>query len=533
VVLGDEIVVELHVPTGTTADLRISSVNHGYRFFGEDESASVEKRGECSINVICPEGDPWRDQIRSVARITISGRYLCTGQLINNTAENDIPYLLSAQHCIEQPFEAPSVVAYWNYQTSSCDQLFGGSLSQNQSGSTWVASSPFGSGSDFTLVELDRIPNDAYGVFFSGWDARDQIPESTTTIHHPGGDQKSISFDYDPPTITSYAGSVSPGNGRYWRVADWDVATTEGGSSGGCLYDDATKRCIGTLSGGAAACDNDLPDWFARFYSQWTGDGTPTSRLSDWLDPGSTGNLFVDGKNSSQSDATAVWMLPATASLPGVGSSNWKSQISVVNTGSVARNVTLYFVAKGEDWPGTLLTGPFAIRPNESLYLDDPLLPQNPTAGMIYVSVTGGGSVAFSRTYNLDEDGATSGQGVPGINLADASMATEFILPMVHSVPGQYRTNLGFAQTSSRNFNVLVSIYASSGHLLAERNFGISTGWKQFDNIFQVMGIGDVDAKGAWIKVQLAGNQPSFWTTYAVVIDNTTNDPTYVLPVAP
>jgi len=533
VVLGDKLVAELHLPMGMEADLRITSVNHGYRVFGEGEAAGSEKRGSCNVNVVCPVGNPWRDQIRSVARITISGMFLCTGQMVNNSSQDETPYLLTAQHCIEQPFQAPSIVAYWNYETSTCTERFGGSLSQNQSGSRWIASYQLGGGSDFTLVDLDQLPDPSFNVYYSGWDARDEVPDAATAIHHPGGDQKSISFDYDPLTITSYLGTASPGNGTHLRVEDWDLGTTEGGSSGGCLFDNATGFCVGTLSGGFAACGNDEPDWYGRFARHWTGDDTPETRLSDWLDPLDTGVLFLEGKNSTQSESAAVWLIPAAASLPGVGSSNWKSEISVVNTGSIARNVSLYFVPGGGVWPGELLTGPFAVRPNESLYLNDPLLSENPTAGLLYASVTGDGTVAFSRTYTLSKGGGTFGQGVPGIRLTDAALATDLVLPMVHSSPGRFRTNVGFAQTSAGWFSVYVSIYSADGELLAEKKYRIETAWRQIDDIFKKLGIGDLTVEGGWIRIRLAAGAPAFWTTYATVIDDNTNDPTYILPVAP
>ena len=72
VVIGEEIVIELRVPMGAEASIKIISVNHGYRFFGEREALIPTKRGACNVNVACPEGDPWGDQIRSVARISIS-----------------------------------------------------------------------------------------------------------------------------------------------------------------------------------------------------------------------------------------------------------------------------------------------------------------------------------------------------------------------------------------------------------------------------------------------------------------------------
>jgi len=298
VVIGEEIVVELRVPKGAEARIEINSVNHGYRFFGEREALIPAKRGDCNVNVVCPEGDPWRDQIRSVAGISISGMYLCTAQLVNNTAEDFTPYLLTAQHCVEQSSDAPTVVAYWNFQSPTCSDAAGGNLSQNQSGSTFVSSSEYATGSDFTLLELDDQPQPSFNVYYSGWDARDQLPSSTTVIHHPSGDEKSISFDDDPPTVTSLGGSASPGNGRYLRVADWDLGTTEGGSSGSCLFDSASKRCVATLSGGFAACGNDEPDWFGWVHAHWIGHGTSATRLSDWLDSGGTGSLTWRGTDA-------------------------------------------------------------------------------------------------------------------------------------------------------------------------------------------------------------------------------------------
>jgi hypothetical protein len=299
VVPGEWAVIELFVPAYPAFDpeLELGRVGRGFRDLFQLRVTSL-KRGACNINVICPEGDPWRDQIRSVARITISGSFLCTGQLINNTSENGTPYFLTAQHCIEESSAAPSVVAYWNYESPGCGDPAGGSLGQNQSGSTWIASHPLSGGTDFTLVELDDQPSPSWNVYYSGWDARDLTPSSTTTIHHPSGDEKSISFDSDPPTATSYGSNTPSASGTHWRIGDWNIGTTEGGSSGCCLFDDATNRCIGTLSGGLAPCGNDEPDWYGRFSRQWTGGGTSGTRLSDWLDPGSTGAFFLDGKNA-------------------------------------------------------------------------------------------------------------------------------------------------------------------------------------------------------------------------------------------
>ena len=539
VVLGDEVVAELQVPKGADADLRITKVNHGYRFFGEREAAFAAKRGSCNINVICPQGDPWRDQIRSVARIHIVGIGLCTGQLVNNTAEDLTPFLLTAQHCVEDSGQAASLVVYWNYQTPECDDVTGGNLSQNQSGSTLLASSDYYYESDFALVELDDQPLPSFNVYYSGWDARARIPSATTAIHHPNADEKSITFDYDPPTITSYLEDTSPGNGDYFRIGAWDEGTTESGSSGGCLFDDATKRCVGTLSGGFAACEPsgiygpDESDWYARTYAQWTGEGTPETRLSDWLDPLDSGALFINGKNGTGVGSLESWLIPAVASRSGVGSTDWRSQIGVVNPTAETRSASVYFVATDQAWPGELLSGPHVIEANESLYLDDVLQPERPASGLLYVTVNGTGTAAFCRTFTPAPEGGTFGQGQPGILLSSASSETQLVLPLIHSAPDVFRTNVGFAQTSTGTYRVRVEIYSAAGEMLAQKSYSQATAWRQVNDIFANMGIGSAEVEGGWIRVTLTDGSPSYWTTYATVIDDQTGDPTYVLPVAP
>ncbi|HWN42615.1 MAG TPA: hypothetical protein VNW71_10355 [Thermoanaerobaculia bacterium] len=66
---------------------------------------------------------------------------------------------------------------------------------------------------------------------------------------------------------------------------------TEGGSSGSPLYNQA-GRFIGQLHGGPSSCGatgNNLSDYYGRFSVSWTGGGTNSTRLSNWLDAGSTG----------------------------------------------------------------------------------------------------------------------------------------------------------------------------------------------------------------------------------------------------
>ena len=294
---SDDIVVEVTIGASEAEqlELELSSINHGYRglrrFFKDDKGLGGS--GWCNVNVACPEGDDWRDQIRSVAGYSFGGTHQCTGVLVNNTNEDDTPYFLTARHCFDlnPSQQAASMVIYWNYQASTCGGTYG-SDDQTQSGAIFRAAY---AGSDFALVELDDEPSMVFDVYYAGWDRSSTVPSSAVGIHHPSGDIKKISFENDPLSVNQYPwGSYPPDT--HLRVADWDVGTTESGSSGSPIFN-SNKHITGLLHGGWASCYNDDPDWYGRFYRSWTGGGTASTRLSDWLDPSGIGTTSLDGKN--------------------------------------------------------------------------------------------------------------------------------------------------------------------------------------------------------------------------------------------
>jgi len=292
VIPGEEAVLEVTVPEAMLPylELRLTSINHGYRGF---RLPGGDKSGSCNVDVVCPEGDDWRDEIRSAAVISTGGGLFCSGFLVNNAAEDLKPYFMTANHCGITAANAASLVVYWNYETGTCGGTPDGSLGQFQTGSYFRATR---AQSDFTLVELDDDPNPAFNVHWSGWDNRGVDPTSATAIHHPDTDEKRISFEYDPLSTTSYLTTAVPGDGTHLRVTDWDLGTTEPGSSGSGLWN-RDHRIVGQLHGGQAACGNDSSDWYGRFSVSWNAGTTSATRLSDWLDPGNTGAQILDGRD--------------------------------------------------------------------------------------------------------------------------------------------------------------------------------------------------------------------------------------------
>lgn len=295
VIAGDEIVVEVFVPTGVRLpNLEIRKANQGYRDFTK-AIPGQGTAGSCEIDVVCPVAAPWSDQIRAVGAYTLNGTAACTGTLLNNTALDGKPYFLSAYHCNVTSGNASTVVVYWNYQSPICGNQGPGSTADNQSGAIFRAR---WASTDFLLLELSSVPPAAYNVYYSGWDATATAPPSTVGIHHPAVDVKSISFSSSAPQSSIWGGGLSS-TGNHWRVT-WSSTdgVTEPGSSGSCIFATTTKRCIGQLHGGASFCGapaSSLWDDYGKFSVSWNGGGTPATRLKDWLDPGNTGVTGMDG----------------------------------------------------------------------------------------------------------------------------------------------------------------------------------------------------------------------------------------------
>lgn len=294
---GDTAVVEVQVPGAAEGELRLvlGSINHGLRTLG----GFLAKSGSCNIDVACADADPWRPQVRSVVAYSTGGSIFCTGVLINNTAQDRRPFILTANHCGITSSNAASMVVYWNYENTTCrtpgSSASGangnGSLATFNTGATWRASS---AASDFTLVELNAPVNSNARAFFAGWDRSGNNAAGVVGIHHPSGEEKRISFSNLTTTTTNYNSNTVSSTGTHFRVISWNRGTTEPGSSGSPLFD-LNGRIIGQLHGGGAACGNTLSDWYGRLAVSWTGGGTTASSLRSWLDPLNTNATVLDG----------------------------------------------------------------------------------------------------------------------------------------------------------------------------------------------------------------------------------------------
>jgi len=275
---GDKIILEYYEPFDTdfSGELVLGRITHGFRGF-ENFGKSFGSSGDCNMNVACDDGT-YADQIRSVCMLVTGGSGFCTASLINNTQEDGTPYILTANHCYEDPAD---LVFWFNWQSQTCENPSSSPSHDDLSGAVLKARDYE---SDFCLFEMNDVPPYTYNVYYAGWNNENISSSSSVCIHHPSADIKKISYD-DNTTVSDYYLGNSSDAESHWKVI-WDRnTTTEGGSSGSPLFDQ-NHKIIGQLHGGYASCsDIDEPDWFGKFSYSWNTGLTPETRLKDWLDP--------------------------------------------------------------------------------------------------------------------------------------------------------------------------------------------------------------------------------------------------------
>jgi len=314
---GDIITIEYYEPYSTVGNvsLQIGSIIHGYRLGlvndFVDGTRGLNDSGDCNYDVNCSVGSDFEAKKniikKSVALLNLGNGYLCSASLVNNTASDKVPFLLTANHCLENSdTQLWSVRFNWMSPNPICGSNENSADIQSNftmSGAQFRASN---SKSDFALVELYNPIPSSWDVAFAGWDRTDILPEYQVGIHHPNGDIMKICRD-DNGAIKEIANEtevwlikgVSAGNGN-----GWEIGTTESGSSGSPLFNQ-DGRIIGQLYAGESFCNglenNGDYDVYGRFGISWAYGNTLETRLEDWLDPIGTGQTTIDALQNALS----------------------------------------------------------------------------------------------------------------------------------------------------------------------------------------------------------------------------------------
>ncbi|MBO4282204.1 MAG: T9SS type A sorting domain-containing protein [Bacteroidales bacterium] len=298
--LGERAALLCHVPAGgeDSVNIRLHCVVAGQKAFFNGEETPA-----CLINTACEEAQAYGDIVHAVVLIYMDG-YLCSGTLINNTAQDGTPYVLTAAHCMEN-LNYPNYGGwkfYFNIASASCASNTDGPSPFDWNVQVMIGCQLMAKGknSDFLLLKLNRQVPDAYQAFYSGWDRRNSPPtQGMVGIHHPKGDYKKISFSGQKP-VTDDCREIGFPRQAFWKFA-WDRGMTFQGSSGSGLFEKQSHRLIGTLTAindvGCNSPTSHRLSWYGKLSYHWFAneETDPKQQLRPWLDPIASGALYING----------------------------------------------------------------------------------------------------------------------------------------------------------------------------------------------------------------------------------------------
>ena len=209
---------------------------------------ATKAAGTCTVSTLCSTNDAILDAAilerkKSIAKLQFidgGSAFLCSGTLLN-TASFPAPFLITANHCINNSAAAGTLSTFWFYESTACE---GGvpNVPVQLSGGAQVTFTNYNV--DSSLLRLNGTP--PVGAVYSAWNAA-SVPNGTSmvSLSHPKGDTARLAlgaltqqYRIDGRPIDVYGVKFSRG-------------IVEGGSSGSGLFvlNGASLQLRGVLTG--------------------------------------------------------------------------------------------------------------------------------------------------------------------------------------------------------------------------------------------------------------------------------------------
>ncbi|MCU1245986.1 MAG: hypothetical protein JWN02_1896, partial [Acidobacteria bacterium] len=234
------------------------------------------------------------------------------------------------------------------------------------------------------------------------------------------------------------------------------------------------------------------------------------------------------------------FVMPSTATttatrltVPGIGDlaaadGRWQSDVRLYNGGDAAAEVSLAFYKQGESEPAdvqNVTLAPGQVRAFDGILQS--LYEMTGTSGSLRIVSSSPSVAAAARTYQQRSTG-TLGQFVPASDEQEAIGAgdgTREILQVEESP--FFRTNVGLVEVSGKPATVTVTVSAPGSTVSASTAVDLKANEsRQLNSLLRSMGYSNTF--NARVSVQVTGGEGRI-ISYGSVIDNATQDPTFVM----
>ena len=357
--------------------------------------------------------------------------------------------------------------------------------------------------------------------------------KDVTQVASIGAHQVYIAFIFGSDGSTQYEGSY---------IDNVVIKKTVG--SAPCTYNlNPTSQSVSTGggSGSVAVTTGTACAWTAASQASWigvtsggSGSGNGTVAYSVQANGGSAragtitvaGQTFTVNQSAGGSSYAYLYWLPVASHVSGLNQSQWRSDLGLLNTGSVAANVQLKFFGSS-----VVSTTTYVAPGAQSILID--VVDQLNASGSGPIEVLSDQPLKVTtRTYNLVSSSAscypngTQGQAYPVVASGDGLGAGQSAYLAGLTENASYRCNIGVVNTGTQSATVLVELFDGAGRNLASYTVSLAAGqWAQPAQPFlNVAGQTAMDRGYARVTAQTGSGVFAF----ASVIDNITNDPTPV-----
>ncbi len=292
IVAGDAVAIEIYLPPQAQSEglkLGVPLISHLDADPTRITATGIGRSGYCQVDVACAAeavSEPVRASVAKYLFTVAGGRTgACSGTLLSDAdPDSQIPFFLTADHCVENQREASTMIFHWFFERQGCDGAAPESVITTGGGATVLSSGRIAE-HDYVFARLNQPP--AAGAGLSGWTTA-TFPESYRVfgVHHPRGDLKKFSR----ASIVGYRNwpnleEVYPSHIK----VNYDYQAMQGGSSGSGLWAPVgdSQYLIGVLTGGLLdIVGTGCPDFFTPQLTGYFGRFDRVyERARPWLGP--------------------------------------------------------------------------------------------------------------------------------------------------------------------------------------------------------------------------------------------------------